>query len=110
MNTNLIPILPGEATPPLWEIGWARSVERSSLRTHLGEPFYVETDSSCTFGGEEDWWSFRTSTGHVIAVCLRVPYQDAVLCANLPSGPSVIEARALLQPWPVELFTEPRLR
>ena len=110
MSAPPVPIQPGQAGPPLWEIGWARGVERGRLRTHLGEPFHVETDSTRTFGGEEDWWAYRTAAGQVIAVCLRVPYEDAVLCASEPSGPGVIEAQALLQPWRVELFAEPRLR
>lgn len=110
MTYRLVPLVHGELAPPLWEIGWARSVERTALREYLGQPLYVEADSLRTFGGEEDWWAYKVPGGHVIAVCLRVPYQDAVLCTSSRTGQGKVHARALLQPWSVELFAEPRLR
>ncbi len=91
-------------------MGWARNVERVALHAHLGMPAYVESDSSCTFGGEEDWWAYKTPSGETVAVCLRVPYRDAMVCASSPSGPAVAAARALVQPWEVEFFPEPQLR
>ena len=111
MNQQLAPIAIEELVPPLWEIGWARGIERTTLRAHLGQPLYVETDTHRTFGGEEDWWAYRTPAGSIIAICLRVPYQDAVVCSSEQSSASRAEnANALLQPWPVELFEEPWLR
>ena len=110
MSVPFVPIKFGELAPQLWEVGLAQEVERSALQRHLGKPLYVETDASCTFGGEEDWWAFKSASGTTIAVCLRVPYRDAVLCASSASGLSIPEARSLLKPWAVELFSEPRLR
>jgi hypothetical protein len=110
MTHRLVSLLPGESTPPRWEIGWARGVERAALREHLGQPLYVEADSRCTFGGEEDWWAYKIPGGHVIAVCLRVPYQDAVLCTSRRAGDGMEHARTLLKPWSFEPFAEPRLR
>ncbi len=108
MDAALEPILAGAAGVPLWEVGWAHGVGRDALRTHLGEPFYVESDSLVTFGGEEDWWAFRTQNGTVLAVCLRVPYEDAVVCAS--DLASIGQAAELIAPWTVEFFAEPRIR
>jgi len=110
MLASLIPISQDDPGTQLWEVGWARGVSRSALRTHLGDPFYVETDSLCTFGGEEDWWSYRSQTGAVFAVCLRVPYEDAVLCLSDPTEESIRTGATLLGPWALELFDLPRHR
>ena len=70
---------------------------------------YVETDASATFGGEEDWWGYRTPQGTAVAVCLRVPYGDAMLCASDPSSSSDWEhLHVIVEPWPVETFDLPR--
>jgi len=110
MLASLIPIASGEPGTQLWEIGLAHGVSRSALRTHLGDPFYVETDSLCTFGGEEDWWAYRSQTGEVFAVCLRVPYEDAVLYLSDPTEESIRTGTTLLGPWTLELFDLPRHR
>jgi hypothetical protein len=110
MLTTLTPIAPGEAPTPMWEVAWARGVSRDALRAHLGDPVFVETDSHCTFGGEEDWWGYRNASGDAIAVCLRVPYEDAVLCVSDPTGLAAREGASLLGPWMIEVFDEPRLR
>jgi len=109
-SQTLVSLKPGEASGSPWEVGWARGVDRTRLRAHLGEPFHVETDSHCTFGGEEDWWEYRTSTGQFVAVCLRVPYQDAVLCVSEPSSILAQLAATLLAPWTVEFFDSPHHR
>ena len=97
--------------PPLWEVGWARAVERDALWRYLGDPPYIETDSHCTFGGDEDWWTFRTRGGDdVFAVCLRVPYGDAVVCTSDPTEYNVCRAVELITPFNVEIFETPRLR
>ena len=110
MLKTLTRIAPGEASSPMWEVAWARGVTREALRAHLGDPMYVETDSHCTFGGEEDWWGYRSAAGESIAVCLRVPYEDAVLCVSDPTGLAALDGASLLGPWAVEVFDEPRLR
>ena len=110
MLTTLTRVSPGEACAPMWEVAWARGVSRDALRAHLGDPMYVETDSRCTFGGEEDWWAYRNAGGDSIAVCLRVPYEDAVLCVSDPTGLAAGDVASLLGRWTVEVFDEPRLR
>jgi hypothetical protein len=110
MTPEFSPVTLEDVRHPLWEIGWVRGVERSALREHLGHPHYIETDSARTFGGEEDWWSFKTAQGEVAAVCLRVPYQDAVLCSTTTAEPLIRMARELLRPLVIELFEEARLR
>jgi hypothetical protein len=110
MLASLVPIAIEEPGSQLWEVGWARGVSRSALRAHLGDPFYVETDSLCTFGGEEDWWWYRSQTGEVLAVCLRVPYEDAVLCLSNPTEELIRKGAKLLGPWALGLFDLPRRR
>ena len=109
MTADLRPVEPGEAGLPLWEVGRVRNLSRPALRAHLGDPFYVERDGACTFGGEEDWWAYRDASDEVVAICLRVPYGEAVLCVSHPSGSSIDRAAAaLLGPCPLERFEEPR--
>jgi len=100
-------IADAESGPPLvWMLGWARQVERDALREHLGPPLHVVTDSTRTFGGDEDWWLYQAGTGETLAVCLRVPYGDAVLYSNAKSPRSTSELVKALSPWPVEIFSE----
>jgi len=106
LNT-LTPIAQGQPAPQLWEVAFALGISRSALRAHLGDPFYVETDSRCSFGGEEDWWAYRTPADKVVAVCLRVPYEHAVLYVSETSDYSVQESTLLLRPWTVTLRDKP---
>jgi hypothetical protein len=110
MNTTLSPIDPEEPIQPLWEVGLVRGIERHRLHDKLGQPHLVETDNTRTFGGEEDWWAFRTADDQIIAVCLRVPYKDAVICTSSTSQQDVDHAALTLEPWSVELIKPPRLR
>ncbi len=97
------------ALPELWQVCTAHKVDRQGIRNHLGAPAFVETDSSRTFGGEEDWWAFQAATGSIVAVILRVPYEDAAVCISEPSDLNAIaEVRELLAPWPTEVLDEPR--
>ena len=94
--------------PELWQVFTAHKVDRQHIRKHLGTPTFIESDSSRTFGGEEDWWAFQAETGSIVAVILRVPYEDAAVCISEPSDRNAIEAvRALLAPWPTEFFDKP---
>ena len=110
MLTKLTPIAAGEDSTPMWEVACARRVSREVLRAHLGDPMYVETDSRCTFGGEEHWWGYRNAGGDSIAICLRVSYEHAVLCVSDPNGPAARDGASLLNPWTIEVFDEPRRR
>jgi hypothetical protein len=110
MKQALLPIGPEELGPPLWEVGWVRGIERHTLHEKLGQPHLTETDSSRTFGGEEDWWAFRTTEDKVVAIYLRVPYQDAVVCSSSTSPQDIDFAVTILEPWSVEIFNEARLR
>ena len=90
--------------PLLWVLGWARGVEREKLRAHLGQPLHIETDSTRTFGGDEDWWVYGNEVGEKFAICLRVPYGDAVLYSSVQSVAQGPELARLLESWNVELF------
>ena len=101
-------IADAESGPPLvWMLGWARQVERAALREHLGPPHHVVTDSTRTFGGDEDWWLYQAETGEMLAICLRVPYGDAVLYSSTESARSTSDLVKVLSPWLVEIFEKP---
>jgi hypothetical protein len=69
-------------TQELWQVACARGVKREQLRRVLGSPHFIETNSRATYGGEEDWWGYEVASGELAVLCLRVPYQDAVLLSN----------------------------
>jgi len=60
------------------------SITREELRGLLGEPHFTETDSTRTFGGEEDAWAFTLDSGQRVLVVLRAPYRLAVIHADPP--------------------------
>jgi hypothetical protein len=93
-----------ELVRPLWEVGLLRGVSRSDLRSQLGEPVHIETDTHRTYGGEEDWWLYASPTGSSIAICLRVPYQDVVVYVSDPAPASIEEAFNVLEPHKVERY------
>lgn len=100
----------GEALAlPLWEVGLLRGASRVDLRSRLGEPAYVETDTHRTYGGDEDWWFYANSTGASIAICLRVPYQDVAVYVSDPAPATIDEAFTVLRPHVVERYEEPYL-
>ncbi len=65
---------------------------RADLRASLGAPDYVETDSTRTFGGDEDNWAWELGTGQRILVVLRVPYKYAVLYSDPPDSAAAAAA------------------
>lgn len=71
-------------TEQLWQVACWHKVIREELRSVLGQPHHVEVRSASTYGGEEDWWRFRLKSGQLAVVCLRVPYEDAVILTDLP--------------------------
>ena len=86
---------------PIWGVAEFKAT-RETLRSALGDPHYVETDSSRTMGGEEDCWYFETDNAQRVLLLLRVPYKLAVvLCspadteAALAAFASVIDEKSL---------------
>jgi hypothetical protein len=60
-----------------------------------------------------NWNQMSTNSQNLVsfvAVCLRVPYQDAVLCVSEPSSILAQLAATLLAPWTVEFFDSPHHR
>ena len=111
LQTVSAAVAEAESGPPLlWILGWARQVDRTALHEHLGPPLHVETDSTRTFGGDEDWWLYEAEAGEVLGVCLRVPYGDAVLYSSIESMQRAPELADALSPWPVEIFEKPYAR
>src|SRR5262249_34530278 len=65
---------------------------REELRSALGEPHFVETDSMRTFGGDEDNWAWELPSGQRVALVLRVPYGLAILHCDPPDPAPAIAA------------------
>lgn len=65
---------------------------RSELRNAFGCPHCVETDSTRTFGGDEDAWAWELPMGQRILVVLRVPYNVAILHADPPDPGAAVSA------------------
>jgi len=75
----------------MWELGQFR-ITRSEMREMLGEPDFVETDSTRTYGGEEDVWAFALESRQRTLVVLRVPYHMAVFSADPPNLEPLLDA------------------
>jgi hypothetical protein len=93
-----------------WEVASTFHVTSAQLRERLGEPLYVETDSTRTFGGDEAWWVFRHRDGTFVGVSLRVPYEHMVVCTSQLSTAALRDASALLEPLVLGLYETPQAR
>jgi hypothetical protein len=56
----------------------------------LGDPHHAETDSRCTFGGEEDCSAWELPSGQRVLVRLRVPYGHVVRYGDPPDPTPVV--------------------
>jgi hypothetical protein len=65
---------------------------RAELRQALGDPHFVETDSTRTFGGDEDNWAWRLPSGQRVLLVLQVPYGSVVLYCDPPDPNPAVEA------------------
>lgn len=65
---------------------------REELRAALGQPHYVETDSTRTLGGDEDDWAWELPSGLRLLLVLQVPYGQAMLCSDPPDLAAVVAA------------------
>jgi hypothetical protein len=65
---------------------------REELRAALGQPHFVETDSTRTFGGDEDMWAWELPSGRRFLLVLQVPYGQAELLCDPPDAASVVAA------------------
>ena len=63
---------------------------RAELRAALGEPHFVETDSTRTFGGDEDNWAWELHSGHRLLLVLQVPYGHAIIYCDPPEAEPVV--------------------
>jgi len=77
--------------------------DRKQLGEKLGKPHYIETDSTRTFGGDEEHWYFNLESGQRVIIVYRVPYDITALYANPPDLKPIVDALAL----PEELTSDP---
>jgi hypothetical protein len=75
----------------MWELGQLK-ITRPEMREMLGEPHFVETDGTRTYGGEEDGWAYTLDSGQRAVVVLRVPYDWAVFSADPADLDPVLDA------------------
>jgi hypothetical protein len=81
---------------------------REELRAALGCPHYVETDSTRTFGGDEDNWAWELPLGQRVLLVLRVPYCVAILHSDPPDVTSVVAALGIhAEKQGLEVFAPP---
>ncbi len=91
---------------PLWQL--ARfPISRVELRSRLGEPHFVETDSSRTCGGDEDGWAFVLPSGQRILVLLHVNYHLAYIISDPPIlDTALLALSSAIGNLPVEKFDQ----
>ncbi len=65
---------------------------REELRAAFGDPQYVETDSTRTFGGDEDSWAWELPSEQRLLLVLQVPYGNAALHCDPPDPHPVVAA------------------
>lgn len=65
---------------------------REKLRSALGPPHFVETDSTRTIGGDEDMWAWELPSGLRFMLVLQVPYGKALLLCDPPDPAPVVAA------------------
>jgi hypothetical protein len=65
---------------------------REELRAWLGDPHFIETDSTRTFGGDEDNWAWELPSGQRFLLVLQVPYGLAALYCDPPDSAPVVAA------------------
>jgi hypothetical protein len=74
---------------PIWAVGTLK-VRELELQAMLGEPHYVETDSTRTCGGEEQGWAYALPSGQRLLIVLAVPVSMAELYCDPPDmGPAL---------------------
>src|SRR5262245_51854946 len=81
---------------------------REELREDLGEPHFVETDSTRTFGGDEDNWAWELASGQRLLLVLQVRYQIAIVYCDPPDPKPVIAAIGIdAEKQGLEIFATP---
>jgi hypothetical protein len=105
---SLKKLAPTDQVPTLqWEVGSTFDVPLTGLRQLLGEPYYIETDSTRTAGGDEYWWVFCDPDDTYVAVSLNGPGGYLSVCLNRLSGAAIEKGRALLAPFEFQTYPEP---
>ena len=84
----------GLPQPPFWMLA-AFKFDRKQLGQKLGEPHYIETDSTRTYGGNEEQWYFTFESGQKIIITYQVPYNITALYSNSPELKPIIDALGL---------------
>ena len=65
------------------------------VRKMLGEPHFTETDSTRTYGNNEDIWGFTLESGQHLVVCSQVPYGIVLLHGDKPELKEILQALIL---------------
>lgn len=84
---------------------------REELRAALGTPHFVETDSTRTFGGDEDMWAWELPSGQRMLIVLQVPYEKVMLHCDPPNARPVVTSLGIdADAQRLEILTTPVVR
>jgi len=82
--------------------------DRDELRASFGQPHFIETDSTRTFGGDEDMWAWELPSGLRFLLVLQVPYGKAVLHCDPPDAIPVVAALGIdIEKQHLEILAQP---
>ena len=101
-NAQLWP-LPGykEPKPVFWTVAGFK-MANDEVRKRLGHPHFTETDSTRTYGGDEDIWGFALESGQHVCVCFQIPYGNVLIHSDKPNLGEILEVLDL----PAELVSD----
>ena len=81
--------------------------DEQQIKNVLGDPHYVETDSTRTCGGHEALWAYEVN-GEPFAINCRIPYEESVIYTRNPKPIDVFEAiKQLFPAVKLEIYDEP---
>jgi hypothetical protein len=101
-NAKRWPLPPYKGPKPVFWTVAGFKMENEEIRRMLGDPHFTETDSTRTFGGNEDVWSFALESGQHIGICSQVPYGNVLVHSDKPDLKEILEALGL----PAELVSD----
>lgn len=89
-----------------WYVAGFRAT-RDEMRQSFGNPHYVESDATRTFGGEEDSWAWELPNGQRVLLVLRVQYAQAYVLCDPPNTQPAVTALGVGDQDNIEIFETP---
>ena len=101
-NAEPWPLPPYKGPKPVFWTVAGFKMANDEIKKILGDPHFTETDSTRTYGGDEDIWSFTLESGQHIGICSQIPYGVVLLHSDKPDLEEILEALEL----PAELVAD----